>query len=70
MKPTHPDWHLIEKLGGPTAVAKELDLPEASGVQTVQNWKYRGIPSKTKLSRPDLFLRNLLPQGRRTTSAS
>lgn len=53
------DVALIEKLGGPAAVAKKLKLPPSSGVQTVQNWKTRGIPPKVKLSRPDLFLQGL-----------
>jgi hypothetical protein len=60
----HPDWTLIQDLGGPAAVARELHLPAASGVQTVQNWKHRGIPYKTKVDRPDLFMPHLRPKVR------
>jgi hypothetical protein len=67
-KTPDPDWALILALGGAAAVARELNLPENSGAQTVQNWKYRGIPARVKLARPDLFLHNLqpLPKRRRT----
>lgn len=65
MKPTPEeiarDRALIDALGGPAAVAKELGLPAASGVQTVQNWKGRGIPPRHKLRRPDLFQRPARP---------
>lgn len=55
-QPEHPDWALITELGGPAKVARELNLKAENGVQVVHNWKYRGIPSKVKLQRPDLFL--------------
>jgi hypothetical protein len=61
-KEISPDWALIQKLGGPAAVARELKMKETTGVQTVQNWKYRGIPARVKLSRPDLFLPKLIRQ--------
>jgi hypothetical protein len=51
----HPDWTLIGELGGPAEVVRRLGLQE-NGLQVVQNWKYRGIPSRWKLDRPDLFL--------------
>ena len=54
----HPDWALIGELGGPAAVARELEI-EQNGVQVVQNWKYRGIPPHWKVKRPDLFLPHL-----------
>jgi hypothetical protein len=50
------DCALIEKHGGPADLAAKLGLPEASGYQTVHNWKTRGIPAGWKLRRPDLFL--------------
>lgn len=59
-QPSHPDWILIQQLGGPAALARELKLPEKSGTQTVQNWKTRGIPARVKLQRPDLFLADLV----------
>jgi hypothetical protein len=54
----HPDWALIHELGGPAQVARELEIQD-NGVQVVQNWKYRGIPSSWKVKRPDLFLPHL-----------
>jgi len=51
----HPDAVLIEGLGGPTAVARALGYDLPKGVQRVQNWKYRGIPPYTRLSRQDVF---------------
>ena len=53
------DAQLIKSLGGPTRLAEELGFPKNGGAQRVQNWIYRGIPSRVKLSRPDLFLRDL-----------
>lgn len=64
-----PDWELITELGGPAKVAKELGLPSASGLQTVQNWKYRGIPAHIKVRRPDLFMRSALPRKSRKPSS-
>lgn len=47
----------IKALGGPTKVAELLDLDKAQGgVQRVQNWIKRGIPSKVKLDHPHIFL--------------
>jgi len=51
----HPDALLIEKLGGPSAVARALGFEMPRGVQRVQNWKYRGIPEVLLLKRPDVF---------------
>lgn len=74
MKPTPEqiasDCALIDGLGGPAAVARTLQLPATSGVQTVQNWKTRGIPAGVKVSRPDLFLPNLKPRRQSQASAS
>jgi len=49
------DAELIRSLGGPTKVAKLLGY-EVGGVQRVQNWLSRGIPSHVKVARPDLFM--------------
>jgi hypothetical protein len=47
----------IALLGGPTKVAELLGFDKAQGgVQRVQNWLSRGIPSKVKLDHPHLFL--------------
>ncbi len=53
----HPDWALVTGLGGPTKVADLLGLPKDGGVQRVQNWKFRGIPSAVKVEWPDLFMK-------------
>ena len=51
------DAERIRALGGPRALAKRLGYDEANGgVQRVQNWTKRGIPSKVKLEHPRIFL--------------
>lgn len=51
------DAKLIRDLGGPTRVAEILGYDKAAGgVQRVQNWLTRGIPSHVKVQRPDLFM--------------
>lgn len=51
------DAERIESLGGPTQVAELLGYDKAKGgVQRVQNWITRGIPSKVKLDHPHIFL--------------
>lgn len=57
------DAQLIEQLGGPAALAKRLGYDKTNGgVQRVQNWKKRGIPSAVKLEHPDVFLRVKKPR--------
>lgn len=56
------DSEFIEKLGGPTKVAELLKLEKHGGVQRVQNWITRGIPSRVKLDYPDIFLRDMETQ--------
>ena len=52
------DIELIKALGGPTKVAGLLQYNKAAGgVQRVQNWLTRGIPSAVKLKFPEIFLR-------------
>nr|DAY45321.1 MAG TPA: Putative antitoxin of bacterial toxin-antitoxin system, YdaS/YdaT [Caudoviricetes sp.] len=46
------DTQLIEKLGGTNALSKHLGI----SYQRVHNWLTRGIPCKTKLQHPELFL--------------
>jgi len=51
------DAELISHHGGPAKVAELLKYDKAAGgVQRVQNWLTRGIPSKVKLDHPHLFL--------------
>jgi len=46
----------IRALGGPTKLAQLLGYGPG-GAQRVSNWIARGIPSKVKVERPDLFMR-------------
>ena len=55
------DRELIAKLGGPTKVAVMLSLPKYGGVQRVQNWMQRGIPSAVKVQYPAIFMPELAP---------
>ena len=50
------DAELIQKLGGPTVLAKRLNFEKLGGVNRVQNWITRGIPSRVKLNFPHIFL--------------
>jgi hypothetical protein len=50
------DAELIKHYGGPTKLAKRLGFDEKGGVQRVQNWLSRGIPSYIKVRYPNLFL--------------
>ena len=50
------DAEIIKKLGGPTKVA-ELLRYEKNGVQRVQNWIRRGIPSHVKVQFPQHFMK-------------
>ncbi len=50
------DADIIDALGGPAKLAELLGFDKTQGgVQRVHNWRARGIPSKVKLERPDLF---------------
>jgi hypothetical protein len=50
------DAEIIERLGGPAKVCELLGYEKDGGLQRVCNWLTRGIPSKVKVERPDLFL--------------
>jgi len=51
----HKDSELIDRLGGPAEVARRLGFAMPKGTQRVQNWKYRGIPPYTRVTRTDVF---------------
>ncbi|MGV6491354.1 hypothetical protein ACTUVK_000517 [Stenotrophomonas rhizophila] len=51
----HPDAQLIDQLGGPAVVARALGFEMPGGVQRVHNWKSRGIPPLTRITRTDVF---------------
>lgn len=53
--PMHKDAELIDSLGGPAEVARKLGFDMPKGTQRVQNWKYRGIPPYTLVTRADVF---------------
>ena len=65
----HPDSTLIDKLGGPAAVAKLLGYG-ANGTQRVHNWRSRGIPPAVKVERPDLFMGARPKRARRADKAT
>lgn len=53
----HEDKALIDALGGVHQVVALMSYePSAANIQRVKNWLTRGIPSKVKVERPDLFL--------------
>ena len=61
---TDADRQTIDRLGGPTKLAELLGYDKSKGgVQRIQNWKDRGIPSAVKLQRPDLFLPEFISTG-------
>ncbi|MDQ4625050.1 MULTISPECIES: hypothetical protein [Janthinobacterium] len=49
------DKKQITELGGPTKLAELLGYAKQGGVQRVQNWMVRGIPSKVRLDHPEIF---------------
>lgn len=51
----HSDSALIDRLGGPAALARRLGFKKESGVQRVSNWRYRGIPAAVKLDNKSVF---------------
>lgn len=50
------DADLIKRLGGPTKVAEILAFDKRGGVQRVQNWMVRGVPSQVKVDYPHIFM--------------
>jgi hypothetical protein len=56
------DADIIKSHGGPAQLARLLGYDMPHGVQRVQNWLSRGIPSKVKVERPDIFLAHLQHQ--------
>lgn len=57
----HPDSKIIDDLGGASKLAELLGYDKThGGVQRIQNWKTRGIPSSVKIEHPDLFMTDLI----------
>jgi len=65
----HKDNALITALGGAAKLAELLGYPSENGVQRVFNWSVRGIPASVKLTRPDLFLQDLVQLQREAIAA-
>lgn len=63
MEPLHPDSQVIDRLGGPTAIALLCHIKP----QAVSQWRRGGIPSARRqylqLLRPDAFKREAAPVG-------
>lgn len=51
----HPDADLIDRLGGPTEVARKLGFDNPGAIARVSNWKKRGIPPLLRYQRQDVF---------------
>lgn len=62
MRANQADADIIARLGGPAKVAELLQIDKRGGVQRVQNWLTRGIPSAVKVKHPALFMPELTPQ--------
>lgn len=66
----HADAALIDALGGASKLADLLGYDKThGGVQRIQNWKTRGIPASVKLTRPDIFLTELIERVRSSDDA-
>lgn len=62
------DRALIDSLGGPAKLADLLNFDRRGGVQRIQNWKARGIPSAVKVAYPHLFMVGALKKKPAATS--
>lgn len=63
----HPDSKIIDALGGATKLAELLGYDKThGGIQRIQNWKTRGIPSSVKIAHPELFLTDLIERAKAT----
>lgn len=66
----HPDSKIIDDLGGPSKLAELLGYDKThGGVQRIQNWKKRGIPSSVKIAHPELFMTDLIDRIKATDDA-
>ncbi|WP_337054021.1 hypothetical protein [Pseudoxanthomonas sp. USHLN014] len=63
MNANHDDAELIQRLGGPAAVAKLLGFEGKGSLQRVHNWTTRGIPEVIRLRRQDVFGPAPAPKG-------
>ncbi len=46
---------IIDALGGPAQISRDLGFNPDSGVQRVHNWRIRGIPPKVLLDHKEYF---------------
>jgi hypothetical protein len=56
----HPDSNLIDQLGGPAQLARQLGMTEQGSIQRIVNWRRRGIPLKVKVDHAAIFMPALL----------
>jgi hypothetical protein len=55
---------IIDRLGGPTKVARLLGiLTKPGAVQRVSNWRTRGIPARVLLDHADVLANAIPPSG-------
>ena len=60
MTAMNQDAQIIQRLGGPSEVARRLGYEVKNrGAQRVHNWLKRGIPSAVKVKHPELFMPEL-----------
>ncbi|SEO78680.1 hypothetical protein SAMN05216316_1098 [Nitrosovibrio sp. Nv6] len=55
MKKFNKYAQIINSLGGSAQVARDLNFSPENGVQRVNNWKSRGIPSRVLLNHKEYF---------------
>lgn len=55
MSKPESDAQIIDRLGGPVAVAKLLNYTNRGAAARVSNWKRRGIPADVLVEFPHLF---------------
>lgn len=57
MNETLKHSEIIDALGGPAKISRDLGFSPDSGVQRVHNWRLRGIPPKVLLAHQKYFER-------------
>jgi hypothetical protein len=57
MNETLKHSEIIDALGGPAQISRDLGFNPESGVQRVHNWRLRGIPPKVLLAHQEYFER-------------
>jgi hypothetical protein len=55
MNKTLKHSEIIDALGGPAQISRDLGFNPESGIQRVHNWRIRGIPPKVLLDHKEYF---------------